>query len=239
MTTSKAVMMEILKKAPDPSKMADLFGEWYKKLPLPHNKCLMPLAHNWPFDRAFVEDWLGRKHYEHFFHPYYRDLMARPCCRTTSRRYHLQQYPYPKMNLGYLCNLLGIENMKAHDALGDCMATAACYRELLRRSTWTPVALTADQAKEIPVEDRATKQRAAWLSTWVTRRGSVASVPGTTRSSSTSGPDGTPTSRASKTAGRSTRSTPGSSGSSHPSEKSRDLLRRSVRPDPRAQRPEP
>jgi DNA polymerase III epsilon subunit-like protein len=153
MTTSKAVMMDILKKAPAPSKMADLFGEWYKKLPLPHNKCLMPLAHNWPFDSAFVEDWLGRKHYEHFFHPYYRDLMCAALLQNDVASYHLQQYPYPKMNLGYLCNLLGIENMKAHDALGDCMATAACYRELLRRSTWTPVVLTEDQAKEIPVED--------------------------------------------------------------------------------------
>lgn len=154
MTVNKLTLTDIMKRAPDASKMADLFTEWYKKLPLPYNKCLMPLASNWPFDRAFVEDWLGPAHFEYFFHPYYRDLMTAALTQNDIAAYHLQQYPYPKLNLKYLCNVLGIENMKAHDALGDCLATAACYRELLRRSTWTPVQITEEQAREIPVEDR-------------------------------------------------------------------------------------
>jgi DNA polymerase III epsilon subunit-like protein len=153
MTVNKLTLAEIMKKACDASKQADLFTEWYRKLPLPVNKCLMPIAHNWPFDSAFMIDWLGRKHFEYFFHPYYRDLMSAALLQNDIAAYHVLQYPYPKLNLGYLCNLLGVENMKPHDALGDCMATAACYRELLRRSTWTPVTLTPEQAQEVPVED--------------------------------------------------------------------------------------
>jgi DNA polymerase III epsilon subunit-like protein len=154
MTVNRLTLDDIMKRAPDAAKMADLFTEWYRNLPLPHGKCLMPLAHNWPFDRGFLEDWLGPAHMEHFFHPYYRDLMMLALGQNDIAAYHLQNYPYPKLNLNYLCNVLGVENMKAHDALGDCLATAACYRELLRRSAWTPVVLTEEQSREIPVEDR-------------------------------------------------------------------------------------
>lgn len=161
MTVNKLTLRDIMEKAPHASVMADLFTEWYKRLPLPFNKCIMPLAHNWPFDREFVEDWLGRAHFEYFFHPYYRDLLPVALSQNDIAAYHLEQYPYPKLNLAYLCNLLGVENMCAHDALGDCVATAACYRELLRRSRWTPVVLTEDQAKETPVEDRTAPAPAA------------------------------------------------------------------------------
>lgn len=154
MTVNNLTLKQIMKKAPAASVMADLFTEWFKRLPLPHGKCIMPIGHNWPFDRAFVEDWLGQAHMEYFFHPYYRDLMSACLMQNDIAAYHVEPYPYPKLNLGYLCNLLGVENQMAHDALGDSLATAACYRELLRRSLWSPVTLTEDQAKEIPVEDR-------------------------------------------------------------------------------------
>jgi DNA polymerase III epsilon subunit-like protein len=39
--------------------------------------------------------------------------------------------PFSYVNLGAMCNKLGIVNTNAHDALSDCIAEAEVYRALL------------------------------------------------------------------------------------------------------------
>lgn len=131
MSVSRLKLHQIMASAPDADRMADLFVEWYERLPLPTSKKLMPLAHNWIFDHAFMEDWLGYEHMQHFFHGHYRDLMTVTLYENDRSAYHAEQYRYPKHSLGYLCKILGVDNPSPHDALADCVATGAAYKRVV------------------------------------------------------------------------------------------------------------
>lgn len=131
-----------MQRANDPWDAAEWFDEWFEKLKkqlgtrpplLPEGKKLVPVAQNWPFDRSFLIDWLGHTSFEAFFHPWYRDTL--PVAQYLNDRYSKDtscvlpaKVPFPKSNLGYLCSQLKVKNLKAHDALQDCIATAECYR---------------------------------------------------------------------------------------------------------------
>src|SRR5690349_9747919 len=66
-TVTQLAFEEIKKTGMPPGHAADLFEEWFNKLPLPHNKSLAPLAHNWPFDFCFMLDWLGWHNMQRYF----------------------------------------------------------------------------------------------------------------------------------------------------------------------------
>lgn len=118
-------------RAMDSWVAADLFDEWFEKLRLPVNKKIIPLAQNWPFDREFIIDWLGRETFFQLFSPQYRDTMTAALFCNDIADFRSDRIPYPKVNLQYLCNLLAVRNLKAHDALQDCITTAEIYRRLL------------------------------------------------------------------------------------------------------------
>jgi DNA polymerase III epsilon subunit-like protein len=147
MSVSKLRLCEIMTRAPDSERVADYFCEWYDKLPLPHNKRLMPLAHNWIFDYQFMEDWLGYEHMQHFFHGHFRDLMVAGLYENDKAAFHIEPYPYPKHDLAYYCSQLGVKNPNPHDALGDCWSTAQAYKKVVLAGTFTPV---HQQPTEIP-----------------------------------------------------------------------------------------
>jgi len=145
LVVSRLEFAQRMQRAIDPWDAADLFDEWFEKLKrqvgerppvLPENKKLLPLGQNWPFDREFTIDWLTKLSFESFFHPWYRDTLAtaqflndqyaaNPLCVLPHK------VPFPKSNLAYLCSQLKIKNLKSHDSLQDCIATAACYREMI------------------------------------------------------------------------------------------------------------
>lgn len=113
----------------DPWKCVDMFEEWFGRLQLPVGKKIVPLAHNWIFDHQFVQEWLGGPlSFNHFFDFHYRDSMVAAEYLNDRADFHVEKYPYPKVSLDYLCTVLGVTNVKAHDALADCVATAECYR---------------------------------------------------------------------------------------------------------------
>lgn len=56
-------------------------------------------------------------------------LFVNDCTNFKSER-----IKYPKVNLAYLSNVLETKNLKAHDALQDCITTAECYRRLIMRT---------------------------------------------------------------------------------------------------------
>lgn len=118
--------------AMDPFTAADLLDEWFEKLGLPVYKKLRPMAQNWPFDYQFVKRWLGTKSYENIFSPLYRDTMVVAQLHADVMDLRGEHIEFPQYNLQYLCQKLGIQNQKAHDALQDCIATAEVYRRLLQ-----------------------------------------------------------------------------------------------------------
>lgn len=116
-------------------KGADLFGEWIKRLdlgqtPQGHPKRIIPLAHNWSFDRPFIQDWLGYSLYNELFDSRARDTMTISLFLNDHASFHAERVPYSKNTLNWLCSKLNVEHARAHDALQDCLATAECYRRL-------------------------------------------------------------------------------------------------------------
>jgi DNA polymerase III epsilon subunit-like protein len=118
----------------------DLLLDWIKKLELPitaygRSKCIMPLGHNYVFDRGFIRSWLGSDFYDTVFWGHYRDTMEAALYMNDRAAMHAEKVPFPKVSLAALCNKLNVDYdpQKAHDALEDCVATAECYRRLLQK----------------------------------------------------------------------------------------------------------
>lgn len=129
----KMDMAKLIIDGLDPWKCVDMFEEWFEKLNLPVGKKIVPLAHNWIFDSAFIKEWMGHLSFEHFIDFHYRDSMAAALFLNDRADAHVEPYPYPKVSLSYCCSQLKIENIKAHDALSDCVATAEIYRRMLHQ----------------------------------------------------------------------------------------------------------
>lgn len=118
-------------RALDPVTASDLLEEWIGKLDLPMFRKIVPLAHNWPFDRSFIMDWLGEAAFGDFFHPHYRDTMAASIFMTDLTEFRNERIMINKFTLSQLCSKYNVTNLKAHDALQDSLSTAEVYRRLL------------------------------------------------------------------------------------------------------------
>jgi len=133
MTTHKIDYRKLLREGLDAERVADLFHSWYADLDIPLGKSLIPLAHNWVFDFGFMEDWLGQDAMESYFFGHYRDTMVVAGFLNDHAEWKQERHPHPKLGLTSLCSVLGVENPNPHDALGDSVATARCYKEIIRR----------------------------------------------------------------------------------------------------------
>lgn len=110
----------------------DLFENWYAKLRIPETKRIMPLGQNYQFDKSFISMWLGGQDmYEPYFHYHYRDTMIAAHYINDRLAFRGESVAFPKQNLEYLCSTLHIENEAPHTAIGDAMATARVYREMM------------------------------------------------------------------------------------------------------------
>jgi DNA polymerase III epsilon subunit-like protein len=125
--------IESQKGGVDPWFAADLFDEWFQKLNLGFRKMISPLAQNWVFDRGFVADWMGNESFNQYVDARYRDTMVAALYLNDAADFAVEQTPFPKVNLAYLCSQLKIEHDKAHDALADCVVTAEIYRKMVMR----------------------------------------------------------------------------------------------------------
>lgn len=118
----------------EPWTAVDLFDDWFKRLALPERKLIVPLGHNFPFDKDFITDWLGGPiSYQSYFHGHVRDSMSAALFVNDTADWRSERIPHPKVGLKYLCGLLGVELINAHDAMADALASAECYRKLLAR----------------------------------------------------------------------------------------------------------
>jgi DNA polymerase III epsilon subunit-like protein len=131
MQINKINLAKVMTGCVDAYKAADLLVEWFEKLRLPAFKRIIPIAQNWPFDRAFIMNWLGRLSYEMIFDRHYRDTMALAASYNDIADLRGERFPFPKISLGALAKRFGIENPDPHRALGDCVTTAGVYKNLL------------------------------------------------------------------------------------------------------------
>lgn len=124
----------------DPWRAVDLFEEWFENLKLPIGKKIAPLAHNWPFDREWIIDWMGRLSFENYFHHRYRDPLAVGSFENDRADFHNEPYPYAKLELRYLATALKVDVPgRLHEAMMDCLAAAEVYRKMIFRTTGVAV----------------------------------------------------------------------------------------------------
>jgi DNA polymerase III epsilon subunit-like protein len=121
--------------APSQDRAVDLLCEWFNKLDLPQNRVVVPLAHNWPFESAFLKGWLGIDLVDQMFHSHGRDSMLLAAALNDRAFFTGEPIPFSKLSLIALCKQFGIVYEKAHDALADCQATAELYKRLLTYAT--------------------------------------------------------------------------------------------------------
>jgi len=116
----------------DPWRAADLFDSWFQRLKLAPGKKISPLGKNWPFDKGFIEDWVGPETFNQCFHYHYRDVG--PVALFMNDRAEFQtpgKFPFPKTSLQYVATTLGIETDRAHRALEDAVVTAKVYKKMM------------------------------------------------------------------------------------------------------------
>lgn len=116
----------------DADRAADLFDEWLKKLKLGYQKRIAPLAADWPPDREFVIDWLGREHFEQYFDARYRCTQAAALYINDRADFQVEQIPFARVGLPSIANRLYVEQVSKHDALNNCVTVAECYRKMVK-----------------------------------------------------------------------------------------------------------
>jgi len=137
MSVSNLNLATIMARGHDKEKAKDLLTLWMDKLGLPLNKggirrCqIIPIGHNYAFDRAFIINWLGYSLYNEYFHGCYRDTMVIASYLNDKAGTHAEKVPYSKVKLSWLANLMDLPIERAHDALSDCVTTAALYRKFV------------------------------------------------------------------------------------------------------------
>lgn len=123
---------ESLRECPSQDQSVELFAEWFRSLNLPFGKRLVPLAHNWGFERGFLTYWLGLDGIYDFWQSHPRDTMAMAATINDLYVWHGRKHPFSLLSLTALCKKFDIELDNAHDALADCLATAKLYAAFMR-----------------------------------------------------------------------------------------------------------
>lgn len=131
---SKDALINRLLKGIPSDRAADLLLSWYESLNLPPKTRLIPLAHNWPFDRSFLIAWLGPQTYEMIFDPRARDTLAIAAYLDDKSRYHDKQGLFSNLKLNTVALKLGYVVEKHHNAFDDCKTVIEIYRAFMHNT---------------------------------------------------------------------------------------------------------
>jgi DNA polymerase III epsilon subunit-like protein len=126
------ITMESLEGCLSQEQGVERFEAWFKGLNLPYGKRLLPLAHNFGFERAFLISMLGMSGFNDFWQSQPRDTMVTASMVCDLYAWHGRKPPFGSVALGPLCRRFDITLDNAHDALADCLATAKLYAALMR-----------------------------------------------------------------------------------------------------------
>lgn len=111
---------------------ADLFEEWFVNLGMMVDKRLIPLAHNWGFERGHLISWLGMDSFDKIWQGHPRDTIGVAGFINDLLVWHGRKHPFGYLNLPSLCERFDINLHNAHDALADALATAELYRNFIQ-----------------------------------------------------------------------------------------------------------
>lgn len=123
---------ELLMSGLEPFRAAELFEQWVENLQLAPYKKIAPLGKNWPFDRGFINDWLGPLTTDSLFWHRYRDLSPVALYLNDKAEFDAVPCPFPQTGLGEIRNSLKLPPVKQHRALDDALSVAECYRAMLK-----------------------------------------------------------------------------------------------------------
>lgn len=126
------ISVDSLRDCVTQDRSVELFTEWFRKLNLPFGKRLVPLAHNWAFERGFLTCWLGVDGLQEFWQSHPRDTMTLAASINDIYNWNGAKHPFRALNLVAMCKRFDIELDHAHDALSDSLATAKLYTALMR-----------------------------------------------------------------------------------------------------------
>jgi DNA polymerase III epsilon subunit-like protein len=112
-------------------QMFDKFDEYFNRLELPENKRITPLAHNWAFEKVFLQHWMGFDTFDEYFQSTARDTFLLANSINDMCAWQGKDQYFGRTNLTDMCKKLGVTLTNAHDALADCEATIEVYRKLI------------------------------------------------------------------------------------------------------------
>jgi len=110
-----------------------MFVDWFESLHLKPKKRLCPVGHNLIFDMAFIKCWLGPDLYEYIFDPRLRDTQTISLFWNDVDDHHERRCMFKDAKLSSVCNSMKVENMCAHNAFDDALATARCYGRMVKQ----------------------------------------------------------------------------------------------------------
>jgi DNA polymerase III epsilon subunit-like protein len=132
-------LLDVAQRGFDQETVKDMLIDWIEnKLKLAYSsygkrKQITPLGHNYAFDHAFLNRWLGVEMYNEYFMSTYRDTMTTALYLNDNRSFHGCDVEFRRVSLSELANILKIEHNRAHDALADAYVTSQCYKKMCQR----------------------------------------------------------------------------------------------------------
>lgn len=138
MKVNKIKLDDLHRMGLDSESAIEIIDHWYEKLDMPYAKfgsqrCrIIPLGHNIGYDIGHLKYWLGDELYNKYFHWNVADTLITAQFLNDRAAYRAERVPFSKKDLGYVCSTLKIKRERSHDALQDCIATAECYRRMMR-----------------------------------------------------------------------------------------------------------
>ena len=135
---NKIDLHNVMMRGFDHEKAKDMLRDWIPKLGLPISKLgnpckIVPLGQNYAFDRDFIMRWLGPEMYNEFLDYHFRDTMVAANYLNDRAVMHAERAPYKRVNLTALATTHKIEYETKHNALSDCLCTAAVYKKMIQQ----------------------------------------------------------------------------------------------------------
>ena len=93
---------------------------------------IVPLAHNWVFDRIVMCRLIGTKATEELIFRRAKDSHSLAVSINDRYVFHGQKAPFTQTRLSFLAEFFGIDPEGAHRAKFDCLMTAKIYQELMK-----------------------------------------------------------------------------------------------------------
>jgi hypothetical protein len=118
----------------DPYTVLDVFTNWFETNRKTPTRKIMPLAYNWAYTSRFLIDWMGLENFNYIFDYRYRDLLSASLYCNDRSSYMMEgDYPYPKNNLTYICNVSNVTYRCNDDILHQAKSVLKCYKIMMSK----------------------------------------------------------------------------------------------------------